>query len=99
MKKNHSGTVSLEELRRSRVACYRVEDAIWSQLRGSGISERSPLEALRAALARTTPPEWCASDAWERMCKTFGNWAQTFGNLRTFVELRNAKDESGGEDE
>lgn len=89
------GLITRRALNRSILACYRVEDEIWQRLHAAGCSDQSDAEAIRAALLPeyTRPPEWCELAAWQRICRSFRDWSQTFGNLRRFVELRRKRDD------
>ncbi len=93
--RREKGDVSRRSLPRSILDCYRVEDEVWRRLRGADCSEQSDAETIRAALLSeyTNPPPWCELAAWQRICRSFRDWARTFGNLELFVDLRRRRDE------
>lgn len=86
-------TISRRDLVRSKEACWRIEDEIWKRLRESGCTLQSSAQRVRNGLRFecADPPKWCELDAWQRMQARMLAWAQTFGNLELFFDLRNRK--------
>lgn len=88
--------ITAAQLRRSIVDCHRVEDAIWRKLRAAGCTPKSSVakiaNCLRAECADA--PDWCEQAAWDRIKKSFLDWARTFGDLQKFVDLRNRKEQA-----
>lgn len=88
--------VTAAQLRRSIVDCHRVEDAIWRKLRADGCTPKSSAAKVANCLrhACADAPDWCEQAAWDRIKKSFLDWAHTFGDLQKFVDLRNRKEQS-----
>ncbi len=93
--RREKGDVSRRSLPRSILDCYRIEDEVWCRLRAANCSEQSDAVTIRAALLPeyTSPPQWCELAAWQRICRSFRDWAHIFGNLELFVDLRRRRDE------
>jgi hypothetical protein len=87
--------IQLKDLPRSLGACYRIEDAIWRQLRDDGCSERSSAVTIRLAIEDVRPrcPGWCEPKAWERIADMFVTWSEAFNSLELFWRLRRKRDE------
>jgi len=83
--------ISLRDLSHSLKACHRCEDELWRQL---SCDERSSASRVCAALDSVgDPPAWCSQEAWERIADNMREWAQVFGNLELYWQLRRKRDE------
>jgi hypothetical protein len=89
------GVITRADLSRSLAACHRVEDEIWSRLRGAGCKPTSSTALVRSYLATTCaiPPAWCEVAAWDRMVRSFRDWSHIFGDLDLFLSLRHRRDD------
>lgn len=87
--------IKRSDLARSLQACYRIEDAIWRELRTLGLTEHSRPADVRLAMPSVYQlcPAWCELEAWERIGESFVNWAETFGMLQMFWQLRRRQDQ------
>lgn len=87
-----SKIITRSDLTRSKVACDRVERAIWKQISDMGIDVQSAPRDVKQAIAQTRAPDWCEQEAWQRMCESFVGWSQAHGSLEIFDKLPHLDD-------
>lgn len=79
------------ELRRSKGACYRIEDELLRRIRPLHVESKDLHEAIERVIHG--PPDWCEPRAFYAIGRRMQNWVTTFGDLKLWWKLRQQKDE------
>lgn len=83
--------IALSDLPRSKVACYRIEDAVLRAVSPLRVESRGLAHAIEAQ--RSAVPAWCEPRAWERMIDRMLDWVAVNGNLELWWRLRQKKED------
>lgn len=86
--------ITTADLRRSIYKCWRVEDEIWRRLAASGATTASSAQRIKNGLrfeCGDDAPKWCEVEAWHAMQASMLRWAEIFGSLQLYFDLRNRK--------